>query len=209
MDPNEEMQFGQVYMTGLEYSVYSGDWKMAILFFVHSADPAYNCFDGTITETYPPMNPEETFRSVCKTHPAFIRNYTNGHRVKQVQHSPLSGFKGLYCLIDKSHEESSTIYSSLWLMETCHSCKTSLAKREVINYARQCLIQIGASQVWNNEFASKVLNILKCLHRLEFTGGKRIPNDISTTILEYILDDVLLDTIWEGLRYTSDCAANP
>ena len=39
-DPNEEIPFQNVYMTGLEYSIYKGDWKMAILFFLHSADPA-------------------------------------------------------------------------------------------------------------------------------------------------------------------------
>ena len=49
-DPNEEIPFRNVYMTGLEYSVYNCDWRMAILFFVQSADPSYNCFDGTIIE---------------------------------------------------------------------------------------------------------------------------------------------------------------
>ena len=47
-DPNEEILFSTVYMTGLEYSVYKGDWRMAILFFLNSADPERNCFDGTI-----------------------------------------------------------------------------------------------------------------------------------------------------------------
>ncbi len=49
-DPNEEILFHKkrVYMTGLEYAVFQNDWKMAILFYIHAADPNYNCFDGRI-----------------------------------------------------------------------------------------------------------------------------------------------------------------
>jgi len=206
-DPNEEISFSQVYMTGLEYSVYTSDWKMAILFFVHSADPSYNCFDGTIVEAE--QSEIIMAQAICTTHPAFLGGITpEGERL---QISPISSFKGLYCLLPSSPDDSTSITRcSLWLMEKSYQRLFPLATANNIKFARYCLIKIGAKTVWNNEFTYKVVTTLLCIHHagLRIENG-HLANDIALNILEFVLDDILLDAIWEGLRYASDCAANP
>lgn len=206
-DPNEEIRFSQVYMTGLEYSVYTGDWKMAILFFVQSADPSYNCFDGTIVEAE--QNESLMAQAICRTHPAFVLDFAPDGRRLQI--SPISGFKGLYCLLPSSPTDSTRITRcSLWLMEKSYQRLFPLATPNNIRFARYCLLQIGAKTVWNNEFTYKVFITLMCIHRvgLRISNGQ-VGNDIALNILEFVLDDILLDAVWEGLRYASDCAANP
>jgi len=193
-DPNEEIPFPTVYMTGLEYSIYKGDWKMAIVFFVHSADPYYNCFDGTILC----QNGE------CQTHLAFLQSQ---QRLK----SPIAGFPGLHCLLDSNKTDVAITKCTLWLMETSYSQlkmnkNNFLATIPNIRFARQCLMQIGAQTVWNTEFIHLVLTVFMCIHR---SSDSQVANDVALNILEFVLDDMLLDVIWEGLRYVSDCAANP
>jgi len=206
-DPNEEIRISQVYMTGLEYSVYTSDWKMAILFFVQSADPSYNCFDGTIVEVE--QNESLMVQAICRTHPAFMLDFAPDGKRRQI--SPISGFKGLYCLLPSSPEDSAKVTRcSLWLMEKSYHRHFPLATPNNIMFARYCLLQIGAKTVWNNEFTYKVFITLMSIHRvgLRIDNGQ-IGNDIALNILEFVLDDILLDAVWEGLRYASDCAANP
>lgn len=207
-DPNEEIPFSQVYMTGLEYSVYTSDWKMAILFFVHSADPSYNCFDGTIVEET--QNEDVMAHAICRTHPAFLRE-SSSEEDERSRISPVSGFKGLYCLLPLSLDDNTSVTRcSLWLMEKSYQRLLPLATASNIRFTRYCLSQIGAKTVWNTEFTYKVFTTLNCLHRVGHRiDNRQISNDIALNILEFVLDDILLDTIWEGLRYVSDCAANP
>ena len=95
-DPNSEINFfGGVYMTALEFSVYNGDWKMALLLFMNGADPSYNCFDGTIQSNC--FQPKDV-------HHAF-KNRTS-----------IPGFQGLRALIGKS-TRSNVMHACLWLME--------------------------------------------------------------------------------------------
>ena len=47
-DPNSEIDFGYMYMTALEFAAITCDWKLAIIFFLHGADPSVQCCDGSI-----------------------------------------------------------------------------------------------------------------------------------------------------------------
>jgi len=187
-DPNEEILFQKVYMTGLEYSIYYHDWRMAILFYIHSADPVYNCFDGRIIED-------------VGTH--------NMHHASENDGIPIAGFKGLYCLLNPKNNvaEYNTILSSLWLMEQCHNERQTrhVDSQNVISYAKYSMCLIGAKEVWNYEFCNKIYTILQSLQRAASDAGCwMISNDICLNVLDYVMDDVLSFAIWRGLMYAAD-----
>ena len=222
-DPNEEIPFQNVYMTGLEFSIYNCDWRMAVLFFVQSADPSYNCFDGTIIEvqskSYSNIDDLHDFDGDNQgpsaqieyfTHPFFEEQRKNSKQ-KQVTDAPIPGFPGLHCLLDQSKMESTETYCTLWLMQKCYEPCLPLATSHNIDQTRSCLIQLGAAIVWDNIFVRKVHGILNCINRVGRTekssmNKSSIPNEIARHVLGYILDDLLFDTICDALLYISDCS---
>jgi hypothetical protein len=240
-DPNEEIPFLEVYMTGLEYSVYSNDWKMGILFFLNGADPAYNCFDGTILES--PNNrvasrrdrdtSSSRRRTRSSTHPAFLENKSSKSRSQKrrsKRSSNIPGFDGLYCLVDSNKKEKNTkIMSSLWLMRKCYDPDMFHQKSimETIKLTRHHISTIDSKIIWNAYFDRTVITSLLCLHSCLNGSGSGVgfekpylrrnvkspnalvpvPNDVAIYILEYIMDDILMNVIRESFRYISDFAA--
>ena len=96
-----------------------------------------------------------------------------------------------------------------------------------LSHARDCLLEIGAGKVWNEEFCGRVYAILKSLEKAVYghrhspscdrihgadgsfdTGMGManaqmnvLPNEICLNILDYVIDDILSFTIWKGLMY--------
>lgn len=197
-DPNEEILFQNVYMTGLEFSIYKHDWRMAIVFYIHAADPKYNCFDGRVVDN---MNrvPAQNMYHICEN---------NG--------LPIAGFKGLYCLLNpKFGSEYNGTLSALWLMEKCYirkEVRRRIDSMDDINCARGCMHQIGAGCVWNKEFCQRVYTILQSLRKVASNqhgdGEGSLPDEICLHILDYVVDDILSFTIWKGLMHVStSCSA--
>ena len=206
-DPNEEIKFDTVYMTGLEYSIHNGDWKMAILFFINSADPAYNCFDGTILRYSKSLGRYVQSHS----HPAFLeeRNSRTGDRRRKSVR--IAGFDGLYCLVNPKKRDLDKIMSSLWLMKQAHEIQESSAKKtmmETIACSRKHIFNIGYKDIWKTQFCTIIHTCLLCLrccinnhcHQSSKSQRGKLPNDVSIHILEYIMDDLLCDVIQEVLR---------
>ncbi len=201
-DPNEEILFQNVYMTGLEYSVYNHDWKMAIMFYIHAADPKYNCFDGRAVGDRLNRIPDRNMYHLCEN---------NG--------MPIAGFKGLYCLLNPTVPGYNGTLSALWLMEQCYIRKDDshrLGSIKELNHARYCMDQIGAGTVWNKEFCQRVYTILHCLRRGDGDASSSsrngdmqsfLPEEICLNILDFVVDDILLYAIWRGLMHASRCAA--
>lgn len=205
-DPNEEINFDTVYMTGLEYSIYNGDWKMAIVFFINSADPAYNCFDGTILK----YSRSQGRYVQSHSHPAFLeerKSRTGDRRRKCVR---IAGFDGLYCLVNSKKRNLDKLMSSLWLMRQAHEIQESPPKKmmEMIACSRRHICNVGCDHIWNTQFCTIIHTCLLCLrccfnnqcHRSSKSQREKLPNDVSIYILEYIMDDVLGDVIQEVLR---------
>ena len=218
-DPNEEIAFRSVYMTGLEYSIYTGDWKMATLFFLNSADPTYNCFDGTILKSTPShyhsISDVDLRERSCRvySHPAFAKVLRQ--RRKGRGYNQISGFDGLYCLANSDHAESDQVMSSLWLMKNCYDCNISPLKpmRALVKITRKHIFTIGRQDIWYSRFEKKVHTILLCLRFRMDKGRKKreirstnIPNEVAIHILEFIMDDILNDVIHNSLRITTERA---
>lgn len=208
-DPNEEIKFDTVYMTGLEYSIYGGDWKMAILFFINSADPAYNCFDGTILK-----HSRRLGRYVhSHSHPAFMesnRRGRDGNHNRRKKCNRIPGFEGLYCLANSKKCDKEKVLSSLWLMRRAYENEKSPPRpmMDTVSLTREHICNIGCHDIWNSSFCDIIYTCLLCLRycfgnrRSQYSSSPRakLPNDISIHILEYIMDDVLCDAIQEVLR---------
>ncbi len=240
-DPNEEIPFLEVYMTGLEYSVYKGDWRMAILFFVNAADPSYNCFDGTIYEKSADTNGEENSdnssegRDVAptvrtrssrrqiissRTHDAFSRSKSSELSRQGIEGSKrcneIPGFDGLYCLVNPNKGEAGKVRSSLWLMSRCYDPDLCPSKSmtEGVKLTKKHLVSIGAMNVWNYYFEKIVFTSLLCLRcclvqSIEAeneTRGADLPNDILLRVLEYVIDDILSETIRKGFQAVANHA---
>jgi len=100
VDPNSCLNFELMWGTGLEYSILTNDWTLAIIFFVHGANPNENSFDGILYLTE--ENPVELS--------VFVDLDVNF----------IPGFKGLYALVDPPSVRSNIILPLLYLMEHCH-----------------------------------------------------------------------------------------
>lgn len=222
-DPNEEIPFQTVYMTGLEYSIYTGDWKMAILFFLNSADPAYNCFDGRILDSpflhYDSISDIEDDRGnvLLHFHQAYLdnkqRSVSPQVKDKIRRHNQIAGFCGLYCLVNPSHQESNLVLSSLWLMKQAHDRDMSRpsSMMQLVQLTRKHIVRIGSGVVWNNHFDKIILTGIMCFQRRFLESIKtvdrneeRLPNDVIMHIIEFVMDDILSNAIAEGLRYTTE-----
>lgn len=205
-DPNKEILFQNVYMTGLEYSIYNHDWRMAIVFYIHAADPKYNCFDGRVLRKggadsgSRPASPTQTYH-ICE----------NDGR-------PIEGFKGLYCLLNPTVSGYNSTLSALWLMEQGHSGKEvrrRLDSVEALTHARNCVLQVGAGSVWNEVFCKRVYTILLSLRQASSASSTisgnisdELPHEISLHILDFVVDDILSFSIWKSLMHVSFISAN-
>lgn len=242
-DPNEEIPFLEVYMTGLEYSVYKGDWRMAILFFLNSADPSYNCFDGTILtksgnndgeensdvsegrDVASPRRRQLSERRIIssRTHHAFSRSEISESHGQDEEgskrYNEIAGFDGLYCLVNQKEEEAVKVRSSLWLMSRCHDPDHCPPKSmtEGLKLTQKHLLSIGAMDVWRDYFEKIVLTSLLslrcCLGQSIETVGNgtneaNLPNDVVLHILEYVVDDILSETIHQGFKAVTKHSLN-
>jgi len=195
-DPNEEILFQNVYMTGLEYSVYKHDWKMAIMFYTHAADPKYNCFDGRIVKDENSV-PSQNMYHLCEN-----------------DGLPIAGFKGLYCLLNPTVSDYSETLAALWLMDVCYNrrqllhCTDSIGELE---HARECMYQIDAGSVWNEEFCQRVYTILQSLRKATSYSLEiePFPEEICLYILDYVIDDIFTFTIWKGLMHVTASSLRP
>eukprot|EP00593_Proboscia_inermis_P015770 CAMPEP_0171304398 /NCGR_PEP_ID=MMETSP0816-20121228/14140_1 /TAXON_ID=420281 /ORGANISM="Proboscia inermis, Strain CCAP1064/1" /LENGTH=233 /DNA_ID=CAMNT_0011784449 /DNA_START=299 /DNA_END=997 /DNA_ORIENTATION=+ len=88
-------------MTGLEYSVFVGNGKMALLFFLCGADPLHNAFNGEM-ETV-----QSHFDGITDVMTPFTRGET------------IPGFRGLRALLQPGDENAHITRKYLWLMERC------------------------------------------------------------------------------------------
>jgi hypothetical protein len=94
-------------MTGLEYSVYEGDWKMASIFFANGADAMKNAFNGTVQTqaSYSGFGSPITLASFA---------HLDGE-------TTIPGFDGLRALAMDGNENPDVMLAFLWLMEICSS----------------------------------------------------------------------------------------
>ncbi len=216
IDPNEEIHFDTVYMTGLEYAIYKGDWKMAILFFVNSADPAYNCFDGTILKYS--RSEGRYVHSHC--HTAFLEDTQSKRRRRRKFTTRIAGFDGLHCLVNRRCKMDK-VMSSLWLMKQAYeNDEISIPPKPIIEticITRRHISNIDCQDIWNAKFCTMIRTCLLCFRtcineknmRLKSARATKkirkgkLPNDVSIHILEYIIDDILCEVIQEVLRGTA------
>jgi len=209
-DPNEEILFMNVYMTGLEYSVYNHDWRMAIIYSLYAADPIYNCFDGRVIENIVHDMRTLDDRSTNYLGDIYDPRFTttpNLYHLSENNGMPISGFKGLYCLLNPTREKYHEVLATLWIMEQCYgdSGSAKVESIDMVRYARDAMSQIGAKSVWNIEFCQRIYTIMHCLRKVHRESGNvGLPNEICLNILEYMVDDVLSFTLWKGLKYVAE-----
>ena len=213
-DPNEEILFEKVYMTGLEFSVYNHDWRMAAVFYFNAADPMYNCFDGRVIENIMHEMMALDSRSMPflseSSDPTFTTT-PNLYHISENNGMPISGFKGLYCLLNPTREDYHEMLATLWIMEKCYedSKARNAEPSQMIRCARDCMSQIGAKAVWNKEFCHKMFIIIQSLRRVpQGCRNMGLPNEICLNILDYVIEDVLSFTLWSGLKYVSNCSVS-
>lgn len=130
-DPNTEIDFGFMYMTALEFAIITCDWKMALLFFVHGADPYIVCCDGCLRLSENQTNDETTTDSTKRVHPSFQKS--------RLRH--LIGFERLRSIVPEdmaiNDKHSFTMmHACLWLMEIANGNVSVSASRD-------------ASTIWN------------------------------------------------------------
>jgi len=211
-DPNEEILFENVYMTGLEYSVYNHDWRMAIIYSFHAADPAYNCFDGRVIENIIHEMRTLDARSMNYLGNSYDPRFTttpNFYHLSENNGMPISGFKGLYCLLNPTRKEYQEILATLWIMEQCYGNTRKVKSIKIVQCTRDAMSQIGAKSVWNFEFCQRIYTIVQCLRRVPRESScVGLPNEICLNILDYIVDDVLSFTLWRGLKYVAELSVS-
>jgi hypothetical protein len=88
--------FSLAKMSGLEWSVYWEDWRMAAIFFIFGADPQHNIFDGAL-EMPPGYVP--------------LPGFTIGR--------PIRGFDGLFLLL-REEEDIQYGIAFLMIMQICY-----------------------------------------------------------------------------------------
>jgi len=213
-DPNEEILFEKVYMTGLEFSVYNHDWRMAIIFYFNAADPMYNCFDGRVIENIihemMALDSRSMYSLSESSNPTFTTT-SNLYHLSENNGMPISGFKGLYCLLNPTREDYHEMLATLWIMEQCyeHSEARNAEPSHIIRCASDCMSKIGAKSVWNKEFCHKIFFIIQTLRRVpQGCRGMGLPNEICLNILDYMIEDVLSFTLWSGLKYVSNISVS-
>mmetsp|Transcript_21035 Transcript_21035/g.31957 ORF Transcript_21035/g.31957 Transcript_21035/m.31957 type:complete len:445 (+) Transcript_21035:579-1913(+) len=240
-DPNEEMLFlnKSVYMTGLEYAVFTKDWRMAILLYMHAADPKYNCFDGrTIIDMHDravgreginqdndighenPHNSSLQQRGISPRTSNALSNAAFLHYLSKMDdHVPISGFNGLYCLLNSSVLEDHTApnlveynktMSSLWLMEqTYGNVDTYMHDKHIIALTRSHLHKIGARSVWQREFCDNVYFFIQTIRRMKgnnFPLHNEHPHscDYASSSLERIGESLSNDLCLHIMEYLVD-----
>jgi len=111
-DPNTEIDFGFMYMTALEFSIVTCDWKMALLFFVNGADPHIKCCDGSLRLSGKQTTDKINADPICSIHPSFQKS--------ESRH--LVGFERLRSIIPedmamKDNYSFTMMHACVWLME--------------------------------------------------------------------------------------------
>lgn len=131
---NEHDMFMTV-MTVLEYSIFLGDGKMALLFFLRGADPIHNKFNGEIFT----VESERTRGAAPDVMPHFTRGET------------IPGFRGLRALLQPNRGNRWVAEQYLWLMERCGPGPGTL--REQLAGVPAAFRRIGAASHWRRELA--------------------------------------------------------
>uniref|UniRef100_A0A7S0G9H8 Uncharacterized protein n=1 Tax=Proboscia inermis TaxID=420281 RepID=A0A7S0G9H8_9STRA len=123
-------------MTGLEYSVFVGNGKMALLFFLCGADPLHNAFNGEM-ETV-----QSHFDGITDVMTPFTRGET------------IPGFRGLRALLQPGDENAHITRKYSWLMERCcGNWDGWRGIREEYLATAAVFEEIGASSDWKRESA--------------------------------------------------------
>jgi len=124
-DPNTEIDFGFMYMTALEFAILTCDWKMALLFFVHGADPYVICCDGSLRLSETQTNGETNSDSRNNIHPAFTTSMQRN----------LVGFERLRSIVPDDMAKNDNynftmMHACLWLMEIANGSISVCAHRD-------------------------------------------------------------------------------
>lgn len=98
-DANDCLHFDIGFMTGLEYSVFRQDWRMASIFFIHGADPACNEL-ASVLQMFDPS-----------------AGYDNPTVMSAPDDNEIPGFDGLRTLVEVDDVQAQ---SFLWMMEKCY-----------------------------------------------------------------------------------------
>jgi len=168
VDPNSCLNFQLMWGTGLEYSLLTNDRTLAIIFFVHGANPNENSFDGILYLTE--ENPIELS--------VFVDLDVNF----------IPGFKGLYALVNPSSAQSTIILPLLYVMEHCH--------RGTIDVEKDFNIIVSALNIIDLEFDGHELR-KQVIMVLLSTKCYNIPSEVQCVIVEhFVLSNIwfLLET---------------
>lgn len=163
-DPNSNLDFGIGTMTGLEYSVYRSDWRMAVIFFLHGADP----------------NQHELTRVLQMFDHA--AGYENPSVISLRQASSISAFEGLRALTEP---EDSRSRAYLWLMEKCHNGNIDVTRE--FQGSLDSLAAAEQTFVRSHKVKSSIYTCLLCMRR------KHLPQRAAKLICELVLLEVIHD----------------
>jgi len=162
-------------MTGLEYSIFLGDGKMALIFFLRGADPIHNTCNGEIATA-------EVYGAAPDVMPNFTRDGT------------IPGFRGLRALIQPHRGNRPVVEQYLWLMELCGSSRLGRpgTLQEHLVEVSAAFRSISAASHWRHELAG-VLHVRSlCLHRaVAEATGSALPASVMWAVVEFAADDVL------------------
>lgn len=154
----DSLDYPSVIMTGLEYAVYRGDWKMAALFFSFGADPINNAFYGSV----------------------FWPGITCAEIIPGFDGYPIPGFDGLNYLISEDNDEQKNLRATayLWLMKALHHVDTIPIHRNLRKFRDTIDVISEDLQFSGNNFRDLVWNTLLCMRKVG------IPNDVAIRVAE-------------------------
>lgn len=178
-----KIQHRTLSMTGLEYSVFLGDGKMALLFFLRGADPFNNAFTGDIEG--------DTLLFQDQVVPNY---YGRG---------PHPGFQGLYALLQPGNPNNHAMKKYLWLMEKYYWGEIGVVRNQrllTLKTVSSAFNFIGAESEWRCTLLNHLCVTSICLHQTAVNAtGQYLPPDVMSIIIEFSRDDIVISCIWSSL----------
>lgn len=188
-------------MTGLEYSVYSFDWKMLLVFFFAGCDPEKREFDGYV-QTHASSHGLEEPLTLPSVRAVYEREEQDGYEAPVV-----NGFPFLRLILrdevenvehPESNEHVQKTFACLWLLERLHGNRIALDD-DTVNMVREYVHLINPSFDWETDFTHQRANIEGTLAQFELS--KHLPENTLHAVAHFAqpVHDLLLRTIRSAL----------
>jgi hypothetical protein len=187
-DPDKYIDIPHCTITGLEFSVMFGDWKMFLIFFLAGADPDQNLFDGIV--------------QVSSTGELII--LYEAFRSEEGEFQPLPGFRGLQCILDDvvvtSYPEGnlSKMRATLWLTKQLHENSAIVLGSDMISKAHRNCLLLDDDFDWESSFASKVTSCLSLLKQISVVY--QVPEAALHSVIEQRLHQLLHGAIRDCIK---------